>query len=150
MGELKSLPLMSGSVELEQVEPVLYRSIIHCSGVLGDGKIRQRAREEVDDFTDSENLADFVGVRLAYKAFSSLPQHQRRLTLVGLNMSAERLFFIGHCFRSCSQVNNLAPQYAPYRSRCIVPLMNMPEFSNAFGCTAGEPMNPREKCRFWA
>ncbi|KAL1485050.1 hypothetical protein MTO96_032208 [Rhipicephalus appendiculatus] len=43
--------------------------------------IRQRAREEVDDFTDSENLADFVGVRLAYKAFSSLPQHQRRLTL---------------------------------------------------------------------
>ncbi|XP_075744382.1 neprilysin-1-like [Rhipicephalus microplus] len=114
------------------------------------GAIRQRAREEVDDFTDSENLADFVGVRLAYKAFSSLPQHQRRLTLVGLNMSAERLFFIGHCFRSCSQVNNLAPQYAPYRSRCIVPLMNMPEFSNAFGCTAGEPMNPREKCRFWA
>ncbi|KAL1455814.1 hypothetical protein MTO96_043601, partial [Rhipicephalus appendiculatus] len=60
--------------------------------------IRQRAREEVDDFTDSENLADFVGVRLAYKAFSSLPQHQRRLTLVGLNISAERLFFIGHLY----------------------------------------------------
>ncbi|KAL1441920.1 hypothetical protein MTO96_031076 [Rhipicephalus appendiculatus] len=112
--------------------------------------IQQQARQALREPTDAENLADFVGVRLAYKAFSSLPQHQRNITLVGLNISAERLFFIGHCISFCTEGNDYEPQYAPDRSRCIVPLMNMPEFSNAFGCAAGQTMNPTDKCHFWS
>ncbi|KAL1469043.1 hypothetical protein MTO96_025121 [Rhipicephalus appendiculatus] len=38
----------------------------------------------------------------------------------------------------------------PGRSRCIVPLMNMAEFSDAFGCAPGTPMNPPKKCSFWS
>ncbi|KAH8039430.1 hypothetical protein HPB51_007308 [Rhipicephalus microplus] len=112
--------------------------------------VRQKARQELDDFSDSENIDDFVGVKIVYRAFSSLPYHERRLTLGGLNMSAERLFFIGHCIKWCSKVSNVADQYAPFRSRCVVPIMNMPEFSNAFGCAAVQPMNPKEKCNFWS
>ncbi|XP_075744147.1 neprilysin-1-like [Rhipicephalus microplus] len=114
------------------------------------GTVRQKARQELDDFSDSENIDDFVGVKIVYRAFSSLPYHERRLTLGGLNMSAERLFFIGHCIKWCSKVSNVADQYAPFRSRCVVPIMNMPEFSNAFGCAAVQPMNPNEKCNFWS
>ncbi|KAH7959377.1 hypothetical protein HPB49_010629 [Dermacentor silvarum] len=117
----------------------------------GLGALTLRARQqELDDTLDSENLADFVGARIAYDAFTSLPHHERILKLGGLNISAERLFFISHCVKSCAEYGQLTSQYAPFRSRCIVPLMNMPEFSNAFGCVAGQPMNPKKKCNFWS
>ncbi|KAL3224583.1 hypothetical protein MRX96_049475, partial [Rhipicephalus microplus] len=67
------------------------------------GTVWQKARQELDEFSDSENIDDFVGVKIAYRAFSSLPYRERRLTLGGLNMSAERLFFIGHCIKWCSE-----------------------------------------------
>ncbi|XP_049520996.1 neprilysin-1-like [Dermacentor silvarum] len=113
--------------------------------------VRRRPRQHVvNDTLDSENLADFVGVRIAYDAFTSLSHEERMLRLAGLNISAERLFFISHCVKSCAQYSRITSRYAPYRSRCIVPLMNMPEFSNAFGCVAGQPMNPKKKCNFWS
>ncbi|XP_049520701.1 neprilysin-2-like [Dermacentor silvarum] len=107
------------------------------------------ARQEVlNDTADSENLADLVGTVTAYSAFASLSASHG--TLAGLGMSAERLFFVNHCVKRCHQKSRLTARYAPYRSRCIVPLMNMPEFSRAYGCSAGEPMNPRKKCSFWS
>ncbi|XP_049520702.1 neprilysin-21-like [Dermacentor silvarum] len=107
------------------------------------------ARQEVlNDTADSENLADLVGTVTAYSAFASLSASHG--TLAGLGMSAERLFFVNHCVKRCHQKSRLTARYAPYRSRCIVPLMNMPEFSRAYGCSAGEPMNPRKKCTFWS
>ncbi|XP_075744556.1 neprilysin-1-like [Rhipicephalus microplus] len=110
---------------------------------------RQKARSYVDHAMDSENMADFVGVRTAYKAFSALPERKRTQTLVGTNITSERLFFIAHCVKWCAERNAPEPYYSPFRSRCMVPLMNMPEFSDAFGCAAGENMNPPEKCDFW-
>ncbi|XP_075744129.1 neprilysin-1-like [Rhipicephalus microplus] len=113
--------------------------------------LRRRARrDEVDDFTESEILADHVGVKTAYKAFSSLPVMQRTQTLKGLNVSAERLFFISHCMKMCAEYSFQEGRHAPKRLRCIVPLMNMQEFTNAFGCSGGQLMNPRKKCDFWS
>ncbi|XP_075539434.1 neprilysin-1-like [Dermacentor variabilis] len=113
--------------------------------------IRLMSRQQVvNDTLDSENIADLVGVKVAYDAFTLLPYRERIMTLVGLNISANRLFFISHCIKWCAQHRQLTSRYAPYRSRCIVPLMNMPEFSNAFGCVAGQPMNPKKKCDFWS
>ncbi|XP_075746266.1 neprilysin-1-like [Rhipicephalus microplus] len=112
--------------------------------------LRRRPRQvQISDFVDSENLADLAGIRATYKAYSSLPYNRRSLTLAGLNISADRLFFVGHCIKLCAQYSQLTAQYAPFRSRCIVPLMNMPEFSRAFGCRTGQPMNPQNKCIFW-
>ncbi|KAL1421516.1 hypothetical protein MTO96_023078 [Rhipicephalus appendiculatus] len=105
--------------------------------------------DEVDDTKDSENVCDLVGTAVAYAAYSSLPDKFKIETLSGLNASSEQLFFISHCLTLCAQLSRPARRYAPFRSRCIVPLMNMPEFSSAFGCAAGTPMNPRNKCKFW-
>ncbi|KAH7956434.1 hypothetical protein HPB52_009661 [Rhipicephalus sanguineus] len=103
----------------------------------------------LNDTVDSENLADVVGTMIAYAAYSSMPAKYKDVKLVSLNISAERLFFINHCVKWCAERNTLPERYAPFRSRCIVPLMNMPEFSRAFGCAEGTPMNPRNKCTFW-
>ncbi|XP_065289075.1 uncharacterized protein [Dermacentor albipictus] len=109
-----------------------------------------RARQEViNDTADSENLADLVGTMTAYAAFTSLSPSQRNVTLAGLDMSAERLFFVNHCVKWCNKYSFSKTPYAPHRSRCIVPLMNMPEFSRAYGCAVGQPMNPQKKCSFW-
>ncbi|XP_049271282.1 neprilysin-1 [Rhipicephalus sanguineus] len=106
-------------------------------------------QEALNATADSENLADLVGTMISYAAFDSLPAKYKRGTLAGLDMSAEQLFFINTCTKWCAQRSRPTEDYAPYRSRCIVPLMNMPEFSTAFRCAAGSPMNPRKKCAIW-
>ncbi|KAH6932392.1 hypothetical protein HPB50_005235 [Hyalomma asiaticum] len=105
--------------------------------------------DSLNDNVDSENIADFVGAMLAYKAFSSLPPNHRNVKLAGLNLTSEQLFFISHCLKWCADKSVPTARYAPYRSRCIVPLRNMPEFSSAFNCKTGTIMNPQQKCSFW-
>ncbi|KAL1484093.1 hypothetical protein MTO96_032771 [Rhipicephalus appendiculatus] len=103
---------------------------------------------KLSDELDSENLADLVGTKMAYDAFESLASEQRDQNLAGLNMSVQQVFFFNHCAKWCSE-DREEPPNAPKRSRCIVPLMNLREFSSAFGYSAGTPMNPQEKCTFW-
>lgn len=108
------------------------------------------ARQDViDDYTDSENLADFGGLIAAYHAFDSLPEPRRSITLAGLNITAEQLFFISFCVHFCGTVRDEADRHATFKARCNVPLMNMPEFSAAFNCKPGDYMNPPHKCTFW-
>ncbi|XP_037565067.1 endothelin-converting enzyme 1 [Dermacentor silvarum] len=134
---------------------ILQRPFFYPHGLLGLnygglGTLPVSARQEALNYKmDSENLADWVGIITAYTAFASLSSSESNVTLAGLDMSAERLFFVNHCVTWCHEKSRLTSYYAPYRSRCIVPLMNMPEFSSAFGCAPGEPMNPRKKCTFW-
>ncbi|KAL1475259.1 hypothetical protein MTO96_037423, partial [Rhipicephalus appendiculatus] len=108
-----------------------------------------RQQDKLDDTTDSENLCDLVGTVVAYAAYSSLPEQLKSERLAGQNASSDQLFFINSCLKYCAQLSRSGGRYAPYRSRCIVPLMNMPEFASAFGCATGTPMNPRNKCKFW-
>ncbi|KAL3241987.1 hypothetical protein MRX96_021523 [Rhipicephalus microplus] len=107
-----------------------------------------RLEETWDDKVDSENLCDLVGTTIAYAAFALLPKNYLSVQLVGLNLTSEQLFFINHCVAYCANGSELAERYAPIRSRCIVPFMNMPEFTAAINCAAGTPMNPRRKCNF--
>ncbi|XP_037515388.2 neprilysin-1 [Rhipicephalus sanguineus] len=129
--------------------PVYSQGGVEALNYGGLGAERQKARQELSNYHDSENLADVVGVKIAYGGFSSLPRRQRRRILFGTNISAERLYFIGHCVKWCKDIQFGSGRYAQERSRCIVPLMNMPEFSDAFGCAAGDLMNPAERCGFW-
>ncbi|XP_037565191.1 neprilysin-1 [Dermacentor silvarum] len=116
-----------------------------------------RPRQDVlNDTVDSENLGDLGGTTMAYSAFTSLPPSKRDITLPGVAMTANQLFFVGHCTPWCEKRTTNSPpwlagydRYPPGRSRCIVPLMNMPEFSDAFHCKQGSYMNPPNKCMFW-
>ncbi|XP_077523390.1 neprilysin-1-like [Amblyomma americanum] len=111
-----------------------------------------RART-LDEHIDSEGFADFAGVLLAYEAYRRLPDHvlSRAVPHVGLN--ADQLFFVFHCLKWCSTTSERrrdpASPYWRSRSRCIVPLQNMPEFAKAFYCKQGDLMNPAERCSFW-
>ncbi|KAL1421100.1 hypothetical protein MTO96_023454 [Rhipicephalus appendiculatus] len=113
--------------------------------------VAMKAREAViNDTVDSENLADLVGTALAHAAFAALPPVERNVRLPGLNLTAEHLFFIGNCAKWCEGQNMNSVRYAAGHFRCIVPLMNMAEFSAAFGCAPKTFMNPPKKCAFWS
>ncbi|KAL1421108.1 hypothetical protein MTO96_023460 [Rhipicephalus appendiculatus] len=105
--------------------------------------------ETLSEEVDGENLADLVGTKMAYDAFEYLLSEQRDQNLAGINMSVQQLFFFNHCAKWCSEDSSKEPPNVPPRARCIVPLMNMREFSSAYGCAARTPMNPPEKCTFW-
>ncbi|XP_064473057.1 neprilysin-11-like isoform X2 [Ornithodoros turicata] len=54
----------------------------------------------------------------------------------------EQIFFITYCYATCSKEEQAEQE-------CNVPLMNLSNFSSAFGCHPGSPMNPIEKCSFF-
>ncbi|KAK8772332.1 hypothetical protein V5799_024424 [Amblyomma americanum] len=108
------------------------------------------------DHALSENFADSGGVLKAYRAFravskavteTQLPDDAASSPLA--RFSAEQLFFVSSCFKWCSRDEKQSPGwYSPPRMRCNVPLLNMPEFAEAFECGAGKAMNPSMRCDF--
>ncbi|XP_077524253.1 neprilysin-1-like [Amblyomma americanum] len=112
-----------------------------------------RART-TDHWIDSEGFADYTGLLLAHSAFQRLSVTEREEALPGILLTAQQLFFVAHCAKWCappSESPRRHPEqsYWPSRSRCIVPLQNMPEFADAYQCKPGDPLNPEERCSFW-
>ncbi|XP_077565061.1 endothelin-converting enzyme 1-like [Haemaphysalis longicornis] len=108
------------------------------------------------DHALSENFADSGGMLKAYRAFRATaaaiqePSDEIDVEPQGLgSLSAEQLFFVSSCFKWCSKDEKQSPGwYSPPRMRCNVPLLNMPEFAEAFTCSAGTTMNPSTHCDF--
>ncbi|XP_077523386.1 neprilysin-1-like [Amblyomma americanum] len=112
-----------------------------------------RART-LDDDIDSEGFADFAGIFLAYDAYRHLPEKRRTRTVPYVGLTAEQTFFVAHCIKWChsdkeNKMRTNNNRYWHSRSRCIVPLQNMPEFAEAFACRYGDMMNPKNRCDFW-
>jgi putative endopeptidase len=106
--------------------------------------------------TLGEDVADLGGEILAYIAWKDANKDKNLQPIDGL--SPEQRFFIGYAQWDCAnerpedlrmraQVDPHSP--ATYRINGVV--VNMPEFAQAFGCKAGQPMvKPTEKvCRVW-
>ncbi|KAH7945061.1 hypothetical protein HPB49_005649 [Dermacentor silvarum] len=95
----------------------------------------------------SENFADSGGMLKAYRAYQASAK-ERGTVPPGLSrFSDEQLFFVSSCFKWCaSEEKQNAGRYSPPRLRCNVPLLNMPEFAQAFECGAGKAMNPSTHC----
>lgn len=115
--------------------------------------IRNSMGEELsapDDVTDSEMMADFIGMSGLYDAYLKAKQvPETSLELQGLpGVTSDQLFFIAFCYKWCSN-SRTTERYPDFSVRCNMPLMNMPQFSEAFNCSAKSPMNPQEKCTFW-
>ncbi|KAH8022807.1 hypothetical protein HPB51_005172 [Rhipicephalus microplus] len=104
---------------------------------------------------DSEDLADDMGVRVAFNALRNITgASDRGGTRKVAGFSELQLFFLGHCAKMCDprvppRERDSSKPYAPNWARCVVPLMNMPEFADAFQCASGTLMNPERKCQFW-
>ena len=106
--------------------------------------------------TMGEDVADLGGEILAYIAWKDTNKNKNLQPIDGL--SPEQRFFIGYAQWDCAndrpedlrmraQVDPHSP--AQYRINGVV--VNMPEFAQAFGCKATQPMvKPTEKvCRVW-
>ena len=95
--------------------------------------------------TLGENLADIVGVSVAYDALQRELTGKRRAPIDGF--TAEQRFFLGWAQARLSvlrpeaaRVQVATDPHSPGRFRVNGPLANMPEFARAFGCKDGDPM----------
>uniref|UniRef100_A0A1I8F0B1 Peptidase family M13 containing protein n=1 Tax=Wuchereria bancrofti TaxID=6293 RepID=A0A1I8F0B1_WUCBA len=106
-----------------------------------------------------ENIADNAGVKTAFIAYKSWVEENSRqeAALPGFqNMTSTQMFFLAYANNWCSLIRPkhylqiiMADVHAPSKYRAIIPLQNRPEFSEAFHCPKGSPMNPVKKCSIW-
>uniref|UniRef100_A0A7E4ZUZ2 Peptidase_M13 domain-containing protein n=1 Tax=Panagrellus redivivus TaxID=6233 RepID=A0A7E4ZUZ2_PANRE len=107
--------------------------------------------------TLEENMADNVGLVLAYNAYKKkLSKHPdyAEPALPGLEkFTLDQMFFITATSQSCAidpltGVNPDSP-YTPEKLRIFGPLQNMKELSVAFNCSEDSKMNPKNRCSVW-
>jgi putative endopeptidase len=106
--------------------------------------------------TLGEDVADLGGEILAYMAWKDATKNKQLKTIDGL--TPEQRFFIGFAQWDCSnerpedmRLRAMTDPHSPSKYRINGVVVNMPEFSQAFSCKAGQPMvNPPEKlCKVW-
>ncbi|XP_073937646.1 membrane metallo-endopeptidase-like 1 isoform X2 [Castor canadensis] len=107
--------------------------------------------------TLGENIADNGGVRQAYKAYLKwMADGGKDQLLPGLELTYDQLFFINYAQVWCGSYR---PEFAvqsiktdvhsPLKYRVLGSLQNLAAFSEAFHCTRGTHMHPRDRCRVW-
>jgi predicted metalloendopeptidase len=104
--------------------------------------------------TLGENTADNGGLRVAYAALQKTLAGQERKPTDGF--TPEQRFFLGFANVWCQNVTEAAArqlaQTDPHSAgqfRTNGSVSNMPEFAQAFGCKAGQPMVRENACRAW-
>ena len=102
--------------------------------------------------TLGENIADLGGLRTAYGALFDGSTEESG----GDSFDAAQVFFISYAQTWCENVRSdyaslllLTDPHAPGRFRENGPLSNMPEFREAFSCSADSPMVRAKACEVW-
>jgi endothelin-converting enzyme/putative endopeptidase len=104
--------------------------------------------------TLGENTADNGGMRIAYMALMDLLGKRMPPKIDGF--TAAQRFFLGWgqiwCENDRPELTRLLTQtnpHSPSPARVNGVVSNMPQFREAFGCTAGQPMVREKACRVW-
>ena len=106
--------------------------------------------------TLGENIADVVGVSIAYEAMQRAMRDKPRETIGGF--TPEQRFFLAYARARLTVLRPEATRmmlatdpHSPGRFRVNGPLSNMPEFAQAFGCKPGDAMvRPvGDRARIW-
>lgn len=106
--------------------------------------------------TLGENGADNGGLRLAYMALLGAMQKGTvdKDKLDGY--TPQQRFFLGYAQIWCANQRPESLRYtvqtnphSPGEFRVVGVVQNMPEFAEAFGCSAGQPMVAAQGCRVW-
>ena len=106
--------------------------------------------------TLGENLADVVGVSVAYDALQRALAGKPRTLIDGF--TPEQRFFLayaqarrGNARDEALRLQIRTDPHSPGRFRVNGPLSNMPEFARAFGCKEGDPMvrSASIRARIW-
>ena len=106
--------------------------------------------------TLGEDVADLGGEILAYIAWKGATADKQLTAVDGL--APEQRFFVGYAQWACAnerpeelRMRAVTDEHSPAKYRINGVVENMPEFSQAFSCRAGQPMaNPPQKvCKVW-
>lgn len=106
--------------------------------------------------TLGEDVADLGGEILAYVAWKGADKNKELTSIDGL--TPDQRFFVGFAQWACAnerpeemRMRAVTDEHSPAKYRINGVVVNMPEFSQAFSCKAGQPMvNPPERvCRVW-
>ncbi len=105
--------------------------------------------------TLGENIADMGGVKLAFYAYRALRRDAPE-RLVADGFTEDQQFFLSTgqlwCAKYREEYARLAVSvdpHSPPRFRVNGPLANLPEFAEAFSCSPGTPMSPKQRCSVW-
>uniref|UniRef100_UPI00358F9EFE endothelin-converting enzyme-like 1 n=1 Tax=Myxine glutinosa TaxID=7769 RepID=UPI00358F9EFE len=107
--------------------------------------------------TLGENIADMGGLKLAYYAYRKwVMEHGTEFPLPGLPYTHEQLFFLAFAQNWCMKkrpqallMQLLTDKHSPEMYRVLGSVSQFTEFSRAFQCPNGCPMNPNRKCSIW-
>ena len=106
------------------------------------------------ELTLGENVADLGGLILAYRAWVTETAGRELASKDGLT-PVQRIF-VGYAQSWCAntrpetiRMRTITDPHAPPRFRTNGVLSNMREFSQAFGCKAGQPMVKEPACKIW-
>ncbi len=107
--------------------------------------------------TLGENIADIGGVRLGYLAWQHHVQQTGAAAEPDLDgMTPAQQFFTAYGQSYCGStrpeqlhVQVQTDPHSPEEFRINGVVQNMPEFQNAFGCKAGQPMVKADRCSIW-
>ena len=104
--------------------------------------------------TLGEDVADLGGLILAWAAWKAQTAGQSLSPRDGL--TPEQRFFVGYAQWACEntrpeeqRVSAATNPHSPGKYRVNGLVSNMPEFRQAFACTAGKPLYKEEVCRVW-
>ncbi len=104
--------------------------------------------------TLGEDVADLGGTLLAYIAWRNATRGQQLEPIDGF--TPDQRFFIGMAQWACGderpeskRVHAVTDPHSPLEYRINGVVSNMPEFSHAFACKAGQPMVRAKICRVW-
>jgi endothelin-converting enzyme/putative endopeptidase len=106
--------------------------------------------------TLGEDVADLGGEILAYIAWKGATADKQLTPVDGL--TPDQRFFVGFAQWACAnerpeelRMRAVTDEHSPAKYRINGVVVNMPEFSQAFSCRAGQPMvNPPQKvCKVW-
>jgi len=109
------------------------------------------------NLTLGENIADNGGLKQAYDAYKMhINEHGEESELPAVGLTTEQLFFVGFAQVWCGAARPqeasrllLVDTHSPGKFRVIGAVSNFEQFSTAFNCPAGSPMNPQQKCQVW-
>ena len=106
--------------------------------------------------TLGENGADNAGIRLAYMALLGALENGTVNKDKIDGYTPQQRFFLGYAQIWCANERPEALRngvrtnpHSPGEFRVIGVVQNIPEFAQAFGCSAGEPMVAMNGCRVW-
>jgi endothelin-converting enzyme/putative endopeptidase len=106
--------------------------------------------------TLGEDVADLGGEILAYIAWKDATKNKNLQPIDGL--TPDQRFFVGFAQWACEntrpeelRLRAITDPHSPAEYRINGVVVNMPEFSEAFSCKAGQPMvKPADQvCRVW-